>query len=161
MEYMQRSSKLINITMGACLLALGTKVSIPFSPVPFTLQTLMLGVNVLMFGSRTSLQATCLWVLTGCAGLPVFASGAGLMYLLGPSGGFILGFLLASYVISQRFTRLSIRYLIGLTIIYLTGSLWLLRLGFENVPAIVLSYMPGELMKLSAFLSLRLLMKRS
>ena len=76
------------------------KVYLPYSPVPVTLQTLALFLGAVVLG-RNSWLAVFSWVLLGCFGLPVFAAGAGISYLLGPTAGYIMGFILAGYMLSK------------------------------------------------------------
>ena len=83
---------------GLCcaLLACSAWISIPFGPVPFTLQTLVIMLLPQIMPAREALMTVAAYVLLGCAGLPVFSSfqgGAGV--LLGPTGGFIWGFVVS------------------------------------------------------------------
>ena len=84
--------------VGSILLAISSKIQIPLTPVPVTLQTLVLLVMSMLVGWRGALGATLLYLFQGAIGLPVFAHGAGLVYLLGPTGGYLFGFIVASIV---------------------------------------------------------------
>lgn len=80
--------------VAVALLAVAASISVPFGPVPFTLQTLVLAMLPVALGGRDALVAVALYLLLGAAGLPVFSGmsgGAG--HLLGPTGGFLWGFL--------------------------------------------------------------------
>ena len=85
--------------IGSILLAVSSKIQIPLTPVPVTLQTLVLLVMSMFLGWRSALGATTLYLFQGAIGLPVFAHGAGLVYLFGPTGGYLLGFILASVIV--------------------------------------------------------------
>lgn len=145
-------SKILQATLSALLLYISAKVSIPFYPVNFTLQTMAIGLNALLFGARGSFYGTALYVCAGASGLPIFTSGGGISYMMGASGGYILGFLASSYIIKLKFSNLLTRYILGTTVVHALGALWLSHLGF-NVSGIIISYMPGELMKLFFFAS--------
>lgn len=81
------------------LLAVSAWVTVPVGPVPFTLQTMALTFVLVALPARESVLAVAVYVLLGAAGVPVFSGmRGGLGVLLGPTGGFILGFLLAALV---------------------------------------------------------------
>lgn len=87
---------------GSLLLVLAAKIKVPFWPVPMTLQTLaVLGLGA-AYGSRLGAATVALYLAYGLAGLPVFTNtppaAAGMTYLVGPTGGFLLGFVAAAYV---------------------------------------------------------------
>ena len=141
------------------LISLGAWVSIPFFPVPLTLQTLF----VLLAGAvmkRYAVIPVLLYVLLGALGLPVFHTGVtGIGVLLGPTGGYLIGFIFAALVVGfsyeQKSETIRITGLIaGTIIIYIFGVTWLmysLAIGF--VPAVisgVLPFIPGDLIKVYA-----------
>jgi biotin transport system substrate-specific component len=141
------------------LISLGAWVSIPFFPVPLTLQTLF----VLLAGAvmkRYAVIPVSLYVLLGALGLPVFHTGvAGLGILLGPTGGYLIGFIFAALVVGLAYEHdAAIIHITGLlagtAIIYICGITWLmysLNLGF--IPAIlsgVLPFIPGDAIKIFA-----------
>ncbi len=75
-------------------------VPLPFSPVPITLQTLGVMLAGLVLGPQLGTIAVCLYLVAGTSGLPIFAGGAaGIGVLMGPSGGYLLGFLPGTWVI--------------------------------------------------------------
>ena len=82
------------------LLALSSKVQVPFWPVPMTMQTFVIFLIGMTYGVRLSFATVTLYLLEGAAGLPVFASGGGLSYLFGPTAGYLYGMLFASVAIS-------------------------------------------------------------
>jgi biotin transport system substrate-specific component len=78
----------------AALISVGAFIAVPIGPVPITLQTLFVLLAGLLLGVRGGVLAVALYLAAGCLGLPVFAGGkAGVAVLLGPTGGFLLGFI--------------------------------------------------------------------
>lgn len=98
----------LKITIASCLIGLMAqiKIPLPFSPVPFTGQTLaVMGVGALL-GSRRGGYAAALYLLEGILGLPVFAGGkAGLLHLFGPTGGYVLGYPLLAFLTGHYLER--------------------------------------------------------
>ena len=91
----------INLTytaMFTTLIAAGAFIKIPVPVVPFTLQFLFTMRAGLLLGGKGGALSVALYMILGLAGLPIFAEGGGLWYLLKPSFGYIIGFCLASYV---------------------------------------------------------------
>ena len=135
--------------VGSILLAISSKIQIPLTPVPVTLQTLVLLVMSMLVGWRGALGATLLYLFQGAIGLPVFAHGAGLVYLLGPTGGYLFGFIVASIVVGflaeKGWDKSIILTFVTLTIgtlsIYFCGVLWLAQLKDFNT-AIVFGLLP-------------------
>ena len=96
--------ELMLITLFAALTALGARVTIPlpFTPVPVTLQVLFPLLAGLLLGSKRGALSQAEYVAAGLAGLPVFAKGgSGLAYFLGPTGGYLLGFIAAAFVVGE------------------------------------------------------------
>ena len=94
-------SRVLAVLAGAGFVALLAQVALPlpFTPVPVTLQTLGVLLVGAALGSRLGAQALGLYLAAGAAGLPVFAGGgAGLAWLLGPTGGYLLGFVMAAWL---------------------------------------------------------------
>ncbi len=123
------------IAAGAMLIGLSAqvKVFLPFSPVPITGQTfavLMLGA---LLGSRRGALSALLCIIAGIAGLPVFAAGAGLTALAGPTGGYLLGFVFAAYLTGKlaekgwdrRVGTTILAMVLGNIVIHTFGVLWL------------------------------------
>ncbi len=90
---------LLTSVIGSFLLAISSKVQIPLTPVPVTLQKLVLLVMSVFLGWRGAVGATSLYLFQGEIGLPVFAHGGGFIILFGPTGGYLFGFLIASLVV--------------------------------------------------------------
>ena len=90
--------------MGSILLAISSKIKIPFYPVPMTMQTFVVMFLGLSFGYKIGIATVGLYLLEGIIGLPVFSNsperGIGLVYFTGPTMGYLIGFLSASYLAS-------------------------------------------------------------
>ena len=91
----------VPILLGVALLAVSARVQIPFWPVPMTLQTLAVLVIGAACGARLGVATVLAYLAAGAAGLPVFAGGAGPAYLAGPTGGFLVGFLAAAWIVGH------------------------------------------------------------
>lgn len=123
--------------IGSLLLAASAKVQVPFYPVPMTMQTFVVLVLGMVYGWRLGGATVVLYLAEGAAGLPVFAGtpekGIGLAYLLGPTGGYLLGFAVAAAVCGWLAERgwdrnaltTALAMLIGNVVIYVPGLLWL------------------------------------
>ena len=89
----------------AALITLAAKVQVPFWPVPMTLHTLAVMMIALIGGPRVAVGAMATYLAAGAAGLPVFSGsperGIGLAYMVGPTGGYLLGFLPAAWIAGQ------------------------------------------------------------
>jgi biotin transport system substrate-specific component len=146
---------------GALFTALLAQVSVrlPFTPVPITLQTLAVLLVGASLGARRGFLAEALYVLLGLAGLPVYAGGqGGLAHLLGPTGGYIIGFVLAAYLagrLAERsWDRQAPKALLAMILadllIYACGLPWLaLYVGWGRV--LLLGFVPfivGDTLKI-------------
>ena len=152
---------LIGMAVFTVLTILGAfvKIPLPFTPVPITLQTFFVLLSGPVLGGEWGGISQLLYVLLGIGGLPVFAgANGGMSYLSGPTGGYIIGFILASYVVGRLAKRedispfhLTIAMGVGTGIIYLTGSLylaWTLRIGpIETFYLGVFPFLPGDILK--------------
>lgn len=87
---------LVLMLAGTLVLAISAKVQVPFWPVPVTMQSLAVLVIAMSFGLRLGTATLALYLVQGALGLPVFASGAGLAYLAGPTAGYLFGFVAAA-----------------------------------------------------------------
>ena len=85
--------------IGSIILAVSSKIKIPFYPVPMTMQTLVVLMIGIVFGWKLGLATVSLYLFEGIIGLPVFSGtpekGLGLVYFTGPTMGNLLGFLVA------------------------------------------------------------------
>jgi biotin transport system substrate-specific component len=123
--------------IGSAVLWASAKIQVPFYPVPMTLQTLaVLGLGM-AYGWRLAFATLLLYLAEGTLGLPVFAGtpekGIGVAYMLGPTGGYLLGFLLAATLCGwlaergwdRNVATTALAMLLGNIVIYLPGLLWL------------------------------------
>lgn len=145
------------------LMAIGAfvRVYLPFTPVPFTLQTLFVLLSGAFLGCIWGASTMGLYLLIGACGLPVFAGAScGLFYILGPTGGYLLGFVVASWIvgniIGSRSNLSWKRILSGLSLailaIYLFGILQLMLWGKCNlIQALYMGFfpfIPGAILKI-------------
>ena len=92
---------LITVILGSIILTISAKIKIPFYPVPMTMQTFVVLLLGISFGYRIAITAVGLYLLEGILGLPVFSNspekGIGITYFTGPTMGYLIGFLFASF----------------------------------------------------------------
>ncbi len=166
----QKILKYIIITfIGSILLTISAKVKIPFYPVPMTMQTfvvLFLGVS---FGYKIGLATVGLYLFEGIIGLPVFSNspekGIGLVYFTGPTMGYLVGFLGATFLAGYLNFRTNIisiffKLTFSVSVIYILGILWLGNLIGWDKPVIQLGASPFLLAELFKILILTLLAKK-
>ncbi len=153
-------AKAFLIVVGSLLLAISAQVKIPFYPVPVTGQTLVVLLIGMTYGVRLGGATVAAYLLQGVMGLPVFAGSAvGMAALLGPTGGYLAGFLVAAVVMGFLAERGMGRgmistiaaMLIGNAIIYAMGVSWLTSfIGVEKALAAgVLPFLYGDALKLA------------
>jgi len=117
------------IAMFAVLIAVGAFIKIPIPVCPFTLQFLFTLMAGLLLGGRLGAISVSLYALLGLLGLPIFAEGGGLWYVLKPSFGYILGFIGGTYVTGKmtegmkefQWKRVLLANFIGLLVVYVAG----------------------------------------
>ncbi|MBT3169110.1 MAG: biotin transporter BioY [Candidatus Cloacimonetes bacterium] len=169
-ELLQPSTKIRSIFynialvfVGSVLLTLSAKTSVllPISPVPITLQTLVVLLLGTLFGSKRGAATVLAYIAEGAIGMPVFAKGgSGVAYLLGPTGGYLLGFVLAAFIVGylaergwdRSFTKTAISMLIASLSIYLLGINWLAHFVGGISKAIQVGFVPfvvGDLVKIA------------
>lgn len=150
--------KMVLASLMASLTAASSLLAIPIGPVPITLQSLFVLATGGILGARWGSVSMILYLLLGVAGLPVFAGGtSGVGRLLGPSGGYLFGFVFSAALVGLMAERLKRRIylfgatLAGLALIYLLGSSWLSLVGrmpLEKALVLgVLPFLPGDLLK--------------
>lgn len=131
--------------VGTLALTISAKVQIPFWPVPMTMQTFVVLVIGMAYGTRLGVATMALYLLEGALGLPVFAGtpekGIGLGYMMGPTGGYLLGFVasawLCGWLAERGFDRSPVKTLLAMSLghalIFVCGVAWLAQLiGFEK-----------------------------
>ncbi|MGC6412853.1 MAG: biotin transporter BioY [Candidatus Puniceispirillaceae bacterium] len=129
------------VVAGIALLAISAHVKIPFYPVPVTMQTLVVLMIGMTYGTRLGGVTLLAYLGNGAIGLPVFASGAGWAYMMGPTGGYLLGFFVAAIVLGQlaemgwgkSLASTAAAMVIGNVVIYSFGVFWLSQMiGLEK-----------------------------
>ncbi len=123
---------IIVCSMFVALIAAGAFIRIPIPVVPFTLQFLFTMLAGLLLGGKWGLISVCVYICLGLLGLPIFAQGGGIGYVLQPSFGYVIGFAVGAYVtgtIANRcanpgYKRLLAANFIGLGIVYLFGMVY-------------------------------------
>lgn len=131
------AANLATVVIGTIILTIAAKISVPVWPVPVTLQSFAVAGLAAAFGWRIGVATVALYIAEGMSGLPVFASGGGPAYILGPTGGFILGWLPMAYIIGLAADRgasgkplpLFGAMILGDAVSFALGFLWLLALG--------------------------------
>ena len=147
---------------GSLLIGLCARVSIllPFSPVPITGQTFAVLMIGALLGAKRGSLAVLAYIIEGSAGLPVFAFGGGFMILLGPTGGYLVGFIPAAYITGllaqkgwgRRIGTTILAMILGNLAIYIFGLFWLCCLMGINrtVPAVgIYPFIIGDLIKIA------------
>jgi len=147
------------------------RIPLPFSPVPITLQTFFVLLSGALLGSNLGTISQLSYLLLGVSGLPVFTgAGSGIFYLLGPTGGYILGFVLAvsfigwsiKYSQNNFFTVFAVLFL-GDLILLTCGIIWLkLLLGYSFTKVLLIGFIPfipGDLLKALAAAAIYLKLK--
>jgi biotin transport system substrate-specific component len=147
---------------GSLLIALAAQIQIvlPFSPVPVTGQTFAVLLLGALYGSRRGPATVATYITLGILGLPVFAGAtAGMARLLGPTAGYLIGFIVAAFVVGLLSERgwdrkpwtTAASMIIGNVVIYIVGITWLSRfVGWEAVLSLgVLPFLAGDALKIA------------
>ncbi len=149
------------IFLGSVALTISAKIKIPFYPVPMTMQTFVVLFLGLSFGYKIGLASVGLYLFEGIIGIPVFSNspekGVGLIYFTGPTMGYLIGFLIATFLAGYLNFRTNIFYIflkliISVSVIYILGVLWLGNLIGWDKPVIqfgVTPFLLAELFKIS------------
>lgn len=128
----EKTRNLVLCSLFVALIAIGARIVIPVPVVPFTLQLLFTMLAGLLLGGKMGAVSVCIYIVMGLVGLPVFAEGGGVFYVLKPSFGYIIGFAVASFVTgtiankvpNPGYKRLLIANFIGLAIVYIFGMVY-------------------------------------
>jgi biotin transport system substrate-specific component len=132
------ASNLATVVLGTLLITICAKISVPVWPVPVTLQGFAIAALSAAFGLRIGVATVALYLVEGALGLPVFAgASAGLPYLMGPTGGFLLGFLVMAAIIgfvadrgaSGKPLALFGAMVVADAVLLVLGFVWLLTLS--------------------------------
>lgn len=153
--------QILGVLLFVVLTILGAFVRLPlgFTPVPLTLQTFFVLLSGLILGARAGAFSQIIYVSLGAAGIPLFVGGlAGISYLMGPTGGYLLGFVLASLLLGIFSRKINLN-LVGTCLLAVAasflilacGSLWLkIIYRFSLIQALSLGFMPfvlGDILK--------------
>tara|TARA_B100000029_G_scaffold408471_1_gene409733 strand:- start:667 stop:1227 length:561 start_codon:yes stop_codon:yes gene_type:complete len=140
---LNKVTKIIFITIfGTLLLTISAKIKIPFYPVPMTMQTFVVLFLGITLGSRIGLLTLSLYLFEGILGFPVFAGtpekGIGLIYFTGPTMGYLIGFLVATYIsglfkYDKKIINNFFKLIFSVSFIYILGMLWLgILIGWDK-----------------------------
>ncbi|HDR15203.1 MAG TPA: biotin transporter BioY [Desulfobacteraceae bacterium] len=153
---------MVYASMFGAATAAGAYIIIPVPPVPVTMQTLFLSLAGVLLGARLAAMSQIVYVLIGAMGLPVFAGGkAGLGILIGPTGGYLVGFIAGAYVIgklAQLRPSGGIAWIFsamaaGTFVIYLLGVAQLSVVAQLSIPKAAavgaLPFLPGDAVKIA------------
>lgn len=151
--------------MSAVLCILGPwSLAIPLSPVPVSLGMLAVYLTAYILGMKKGTVSVAVYLLLGTMGLPVFTGfGGGIGKVLGPTGGYMLGYLFMGLTVGfvadrwrTNYARIFSAMLAGTALCYLFGSLWLARTGGMSFGAALgagaLPFIPGDLVKMAVAL---------
>ena len=159
--------KIIKLTLisivGSILITISAKAKIPFYPVPMTMQTFVILLIGITLGYKMGLATVTLYLFEGIIGLPVFANspekGIGLMYFIGPTMGYLIGFLIAVYFAGlfkydKGILNTFLKLIFSVSFIYILGVIWLgILIGWEK-PLFKLGVQPFLLAELFKILIL-------
>jgi len=157
------------ILAGSLALTLSAKLKIPFYPVPMTMQTFVVLFLGVAFGYKIGLATVSVYLIEGIIGIPVFSNspekGVGLVYFMGPTMGYLIGFLtavfLAGYLnFENNIFLIFIKLILAVSTVYILGVFWLGNLiGWEK-PIIQLGVTPFMLAEFFKICLLTLLAKK-
>lgn len=162
---MKKISNVRNLTFIALMSALicilsPWSINIPISPVPIAFANLAIYIAVFTIGWKKATISTIIYLLIGMVGVPVFSNfGSGIGKLLGPTGGYLIGYIFVTvvggYLIDRFYEKKWMRFLglvIGTVILYAFGTVWLIyvmKMSFiGGLWAGVIPYIPGDLIKM-------------
>jgi biotin transport system substrate-specific component len=148
----------------AALTAAGAYLAIPIGPVPIVLQNFFVFLSGLLLGSRWGFASVSVYILVGACGLPIFSIGrGGIGHIMGPTGGYLIGFLPAVYIIGlisekggQRVIFDIIAMVCGALLVYAFGVPWLYKVlagkGMTLQKAFFVGmypFVPGDILKIA------------
>ena len=147
------------VLFGTLLLTVSSKIQVHFWPVPMTMQTFVVLIIAMAYGWKLSFLTLLAYLMEGALGLPVFAKGGGLLYLTGPTAGYLYGMTIAAAVIGyfadlgygKSIIKCIMPLLLGTIIIFICGIGYLSSIiGFEKaIVAGLLPFIPSELFKIA------------
>jgi biotin transport system substrate-specific component len=149
----------IVLTFGfAILTGIASKIRLffPFTPVPITMQTMVVLTSGYFLGKKYGAYSESIYILFGILGMDWFAYKGGIHTIIGPTGGYLIGFIVASYVVgsfTEKHKSIILSFSVGNIIIYLLGSLWLWGfLGFCDIKYVfekgIAPFIIGDILKI-------------
>ena len=156
------------IFLGSVLLTISSKIKIPFYPIPMTMQTFVVLFLGMSFGYKVGLATVGLYLVEGIFGLPVFSNspekGVGIVYFTGPTMGYLIGFLFATFLagyfnFNKNILNNFVKLLFSVSTIYILGVFWLGNLIGWDKPIMQLGVTPFLLAELFKIAILALLAK--
>ena len=173
--------KCIKTAFMTALIAVGAFIKIPMPLIPFTLQTFFVMLAGIVLGAEYGALSVILYILLGLAGLPIFTTGGGIMYVVHPTFGYMLGFIAAAFIIGKLRTKknlctykcLFFACLLGTLTIYAFGISYLwaiktfyLKSGVSAYTLFVLSFLiflPADILKcaLAALIGRKLIISKA
>ena len=160
---------LFAIILGSIALTISAKIKIPFYPVPMTMQTFVVLFLGLSLGYKIGLASVIVYLFEGIMGLPVFSNspekGVGLIYFTGPTMGYLIGFLTASFLASKinskdSFLLVLSKLIVATSTIYILGLFWLGTLIGWDKPIFALGAKPFLLAEIFKIAILALITKQ-
>jgi biotin transport system substrate-specific component len=157
------------IFLGTIVLTISAKLKIPFYPIPMTMQTFVVLFLGIAFGYKIGLATVAVYLLEGIIGIPVFSNspekGVGLVYFMGPTMGYLIGFLLAVFFAGYLNLKNNIlitfgKLIFAVSTIYIFGILWLGTLIGWDKPILQLGVTPFLLAELFKICLLTLIAKK-
>ena len=148
---------LLIVLIGSIILAISSKIRIPFYPVPMTMQTFVVLIIGVFFGWKLGVATISLYLFEGIIGLPVFSGtpekGSGLIYFTGPTMGYLIGFLVTVFFAgrfnySNNLLTNFLKLTFSVSFIYILGVLWLGNLIGWDKPIFNLGVKPFLLAEL-------------
>ena len=128
--------------IGSIILAISSKIKIPFYPVPMTMQTFVIMFIGITFGWKLGVATIALYLFEGIIGLPVFSGtpekGLGLVYFTGPTMGYLIGFIITVYLVGKftydnNLIKTFFKLSFAISFIYIFGMIWLgFLLGWDK-----------------------------
>ena len=160
---------LLIIFLSSLLITISAKIKIPFYPVPMTMQTFVVMLVGITFGWKIGVATISLYLFEGIIGLPVFAGtpekGIGLAYFVGPTMGYLVGFIFATFIagylnLNTNIFFIFLKLIFSVSIIYILGVSWLGNLIGWDKPVIELGLKPFLYAELFKVLLLTILTKK-
>tara|TARA_B100001063_G_scaffold168169_1_gene157251 strand:+ start:257 stop:808 length:552 start_codon:yes stop_codon:yes gene_type:complete len=160
---------LLAIILGSIALTVSAKIKIPFYPVPMTMQTFVVLFLGLSLNYKIGIASVALYLFEGIMGLPVFSNspekGVGLTYFTGPTMGYLIGFLTATFLASKinnndNFLLILSKLIIATSTIYILGLFWLGSLIGWDKPIFDLGAKPFLLAEIFKIVILSLIAKK-